>query len=157
MDKKYHIRERTFLNLKTNMRAYVIGVVEDTRNRLACCKEHKSGGHIQLEIADCYEEIALHFDMSSRDERENSLYKIRKLAEVINAFHRALEIEIEAVNERETAVPHPRAMAAVHWSPAAQPAASFGSGRHKQQFTQSYHNKRGDGQRVPGGQTIPVL
>ena len=33
MSKKYHVRERVFLNLKPEMRAYVIAVVEDTRDR----------------------------------------------------------------------------------------------------------------------------
>ena len=31
MSKKYRVQERTFLNLKTEMRAYIIGVIEDTR------------------------------------------------------------------------------------------------------------------------------
>jgi hypothetical protein len=70
MTKKYHVRERAFLNLKTDMRAYVIGVVEDTRDKLACCKEHNSGGEIQLEMADCYDDIALHFEMNTFEERK---------------------------------------------------------------------------------------
>ncbi|HSU25019.1 MAG TPA: hypothetical protein VLI65_03490 [Pyrinomonadaceae bacterium] len=114
MSKKYHVRERVFLNLKPEMRAYVIAVVEDTRERPACCDEHRSGGEIVFEIADCYDDIALHFDMSTADERANSLFKVRKLAEVIDAFKRALEIEAEATNERQTAALHPRAAAAVH-------------------------------------------
>ena len=114
MSKKYHVRERAFLNLKTDMRAYVIGVVENTRDKLACCKEHNNGGEIQLEIADCYDDIALHFDMKTKEERENSLYKIRKLAEVIEAVRQAIEIEVESINERETTAQHTRASAAVH-------------------------------------------
>lgn len=114
MSKKFHVRERAFLNLKTDMRAYVIGVVEDTRETLSCCKEHKVGGQIQLEIADCYDDIALHFEMKTVEDRENSLYKITKLAEVINAVRQAIEIEIEAINARDSVRPHDRAMAAVH-------------------------------------------
>lgn len=113
MDKKYHIRERAFLNLKTDMRAYIIGVVEDTRDKPACCKEHNSGGQIQLEMANCYEEIALHFDMSSREERENSLYKITKLAEVINGVRGAIEIEVQTIDERQSVTPDLWASAAV--------------------------------------------
>jgi len=114
MAKKYHARERAFLNLKTDMRAYVIGVVEDTRDKLACCKEHNSGGEIQLEMADCYDDIALHFEMNTYEERENSLYKIRKLAEIIIAVKNAIEIEVESLNERQAVTPHDRASAAVH-------------------------------------------
>ena len=114
MSKKYHVRERAFLNLKTDMRAYVIGVVEDTRDAFQCCKEHSADGVIQLEIADCYDDIALHFDMKTGEERENSLYKIRKLAEVINAVRQAIEIEVEAISTREMVKTHERASAAVH-------------------------------------------
>ena len=36
MSKKYHIRERCFLNKKIDMRAYVMAVVEDTRDIADC-------------------------------------------------------------------------------------------------------------------------
>ena len=114
MSKKYHVQERAFLNQKMDMRAYVIAVVEDTREKLACCDEHRKGGEIRLEIADCYDEIALHFDLNTKDERDNSLFKIRKLTEVLTAVQRALEIEAEAVAERQTVTQHLRISAAVH-------------------------------------------
>jgi hypothetical protein len=97
MSKKYHIRERTFLNLKPEMRAYVIAVVEDTTELNPCCDEHSKGGEIVFEIASCYDEIYLHFDMSTADERENSLTKATRLAEVVNAFRKAIEDEVTAI------------------------------------------------------------
>ena len=114
MSKKYHVRERTFLNLKPEMRAYVIAVVEDTSEIPLCCDEHFKGGEIVFEMASCYDEIYLHFEMKTAAERENSLYKANKLAEVVNAFRQAIENEVAAMNERSAVQQHARASAAVH-------------------------------------------
>ncbi len=114
MSKKYHIRERAFLNLKPEMRAYVIATVEDTSDLSTCCDEHRKGGEIVFEMASCYDEIYLHFDMATVGDRENSLYKANKLAEIVNAFRQAIENEVTAMNERASVQQHTRAMAAVH-------------------------------------------
>ncbi len=114
MSKKYHLRERTFLNLKPEMRAYVIAVVEDTRDSMPCCDEHTMGGEIVFELASCYDEIYLHFDMSTDAERENSLHKATKLAEVAAAFRDAIEKEIAIIDERRLIQQHTRAASAVH-------------------------------------------
>lgn len=114
MNKKYHVRERVFLNLKPEMRAYVIAVVEDTRDLPSCCEEHRKGGEIVFEMASCYDEINLHFDLSTAADRENSLYKATKLAEVVIAFREAIENEVAAIDERASIQQHMRASAAVH-------------------------------------------
>ena len=114
MSKKYHVRERQFLNILPEWRAYVIAVVEDTRERTACCEDHAKAGEIVFKLADCYDDIALHFYMSTFEERENSLHKARKLAEVTEAFRRAIELEVEAINQRQATAQHARAAAAVH-------------------------------------------
>lgn len=114
MSKKYHVRERAFLNIKPEMRAYVIAVVEDTRDSQPCCDEHRKGGEIVFEIASCYDEIYLHFDMATEADRENSLYKATKLAEIANAFRDAIEKEVNSLNERSAIQQHTRAAAAVH-------------------------------------------
>ncbi len=114
MSKKYHIQERTFLNLKPEMRAYVIALVEDTSEYPVCCDEYQKGGEIVLELASCYDEIYLHFDMETSADRENSLHKARRLAEVVNAFREALEKEVISMNERNSVHQHTRASAAVH-------------------------------------------
>ena len=114
MSKKYHVRERTFLNLKPEMRAYVIAVVEDTSELSVCCDEHRKGGEIVFEMASCYDEIYLHFDMSTDADRENSLYKATKLAEVVNAFRQAIENEVASMEQRSLIQQHTRATAAVH-------------------------------------------
>src|SRR5207244_989425 len=114
MTKKYHVRERTFLNLKPEMRAYVIAIVEDTRHIHTCCRDHQYNGEIVFKMSDCFDDVALDFDLSTKDERENSLFKIRKIVEVFTAFRDALEMEASAAEDRDTINLHERAMAAVH-------------------------------------------
>jgi hypothetical protein len=114
MSKKYHFRERMFLNINPEMRAYVIAVVENTSDFPACCEEYRKGGEIILEIASCYDEINLHFDMATEADRENSLFKATKLAEIANAFREAIEREVKGLNERTIIHQHARAASAVH-------------------------------------------
>ncbi len=114
MSKKYHVRERTFLNVKTEMRAYIIAIVEDTRHIQTCCRDHRYRGELVLKMSDCFDDIALDFDLSTKDERENSLFKIRKIVEVMTAFRDAVEIEAAVIEERDTVNLHERSMAAVH-------------------------------------------
>src|SRR5687768_8521634 len=101
MSRKYHIQERAFLNKKPEMRAYIMAVVEDTREIDQTLEDEWKWGRIELKMADCIEEISLEFDLSDRTERENSLHKIRKLAEIINVFRNALEIEASDLEARE--------------------------------------------------------
>ena len=110
MSKKFHIRERLFLNLKTEMRAYVIGVVEDTREITNQNEDDWKWGQIELKLADCHREVSFEFDLSSAEDRENSLHKIRKITEVVNAVHHAIEVEAESIETRQSFVP--KAMAA---------------------------------------------
>ena len=114
MSKKFHVNERAFLNLPTNLRAYIIAFVEDTDPYPACCEEYREGGHISLRIADCYNEIDLYFDLSTARERENSLYKARKLADILARFRDAIEAEVKAIEVRAATQQHTRAMSAVH-------------------------------------------
>ena len=114
MSKKYHVERREFLNKTTNLRAYIIAIVEDAREKHVCCKNTEEWNEITLRLADCSQEIELYFDLDSVEERENSLYKIRTLAEVINDFKRAIEIEVEVINARQSIPKHSRAASAVH-------------------------------------------
>ena len=114
MSKKYHLRERAFLNVRTDMRAYIIAIVEDTRHIQTCCLDHRYRGELMLKMSDCFDDIALDFDLSTKEERENSLFKIRKIVEVMTAFRDAVEIEAATIDDRETVNLHERAMAAIH-------------------------------------------
>ncbi len=69
MSKKYHVNQRAFLNMQSNLRAYIIAYVEDTGPYPACYDEYREGGQISLRIADCYNEIDLYFDLSSERDR----------------------------------------------------------------------------------------
>jgi len=114
MSKKYHVQERTFLNLKTELRAYIIAVIEDTREIPNQNEDDWKWGQIELKLADCSREVSFDFDLSSSSDRENSLHKIRKIVEVINAFHQAIEIEAESIAERQSFTPSTKALTAVH-------------------------------------------
>jgi hypothetical protein len=114
MSKKYHVREREFLNKKPEMRAYVMAVVEDTRDMADCYEEGWKWGEIELKLADCFDEVSFEFNLSTREERENSLFKIRKIAEAVNAVRDAMEIEARDIEAREAVKPLLRALSAVH-------------------------------------------
>ncbi|MEO8042036.1 MAG: hypothetical protein ABI646_05415 [Acidobacteriota bacterium] len=114
MSKKFHVNERVFLNLPTNLRAYIIAFVEDTSAYPACCDEYRDGGQISLRIADCHEEIDLFFDLSTAGRRENSLHKAKTLADILTRFREAIEAETKAIEERVTVQHHARSVAAVH-------------------------------------------
>ena len=105
MSKKYHVRERSFLNLRTDMRAYIIGVVEDTREIPNSDQDEWRRGTIQLELADCHDDVSYEFGLSTPEDRENSLFKIRKMAEVINAVRSAIETEAASIESRESFKP----------------------------------------------------
>jgi hypothetical protein len=114
MSRKFHVNERAFLNLPSNLRAYIIAYVEDTSPYPASCDEYREGGDISLRIADCFNEIDLYFDLSTARERENSLHKAKTLAEILTRFRDAIEIEVKAIEDRATVRQHARAAIAVH-------------------------------------------
>ena len=105
MSKKYHIQRREFLNRPVDMPAYAIAIVEDTREIAVDDVYSWKWGEIKLMFSDCYRSISFEFDLSSIADRENSLHKIRVIAEVVNSFREALEIEAASVEERLSFVP----------------------------------------------------
>lgn len=114
MTKKYHVERREFLNKFTNLRAYVIAVVEDAREKHLGDGENEEWHEITLKISDCSNEIELYFDLSTTEERENSLYKIQTLSEVITAFKNAIELEAEVLNAKQPVPLKARAASAIH-------------------------------------------
>ena len=115
MSKIFHIQRREFLNLFTTWRAYIIVSVQDSSEKFACCDEHGDDeSRVFFEIASCSEQIELHFSLKTPGDRENSLYKANKLAEVVNAFRDAIEKEIGVINERYSTQQHARAAGSVH-------------------------------------------
>lgn len=114
MSKKYHVERREFLNKFSNMRAYIIAVVEDAREKRVRDDKDEYWSDITLKISDCSDEICLYFDLETVEDRENSLHKVRVLAEVINEFKQALELEAGVMNARAGLPRHERVSTAVH-------------------------------------------
>src|SRR5687768_18252472 len=90
---KYHIRKRIFLNRDLDMRAIAIGIVEDTRDIPDDNEDAWKWGTIELTLGDCYRQVSYDFNLSSKENRVNSLYKIRRIAEIVNAVRDAIELE----------------------------------------------------------------
>ena len=89
---KYHVRRRLFLNRDPELPAFVIGVVEDTRD-LPDENQQWKWGTIELCFGDCYRRVSFDFDLATPEGRAAGLYKIRRLAEVIGAVREAIELE----------------------------------------------------------------
>ena len=80
------------------MPAYIIGVVEDTSEYSG----EDSCGTIELKLSDCYRNISFDFSMVDALDRADSLYKIRRIAEVVNAVKEAIEKEVENIRKRRS-------------------------------------------------------
>lgn len=98
---KYHVRKRIFLNRDLDMRAFAVAIVEDTRK--IPCDENESwkNGWIELVLSDCYRHVSYDFNLNTKTNRAAALYKIRKIAEIVNAVKEAIEIEARSIDERE--------------------------------------------------------
>ena len=106
---KYHIRKRMFLNRFADMPAFVIAIVEDTRETEELDDKHRA--EIELSIADCSDRISLYFNLNTAAQRSNSLLKIRRLAETINEFRTALETEAGSISKAKSSNQKPKTKA----------------------------------------------
>lgn len=117
MSKKYHVQRREFLSPLAEWGAYVIAVVEDARERhvrSAGSEDEWEYQEVNLRISDGTKEIGLYLDLRTLEERENSLEMIRRIAEVIGEFKKAIESEVEVMSARRPVPKHARAASAVH-------------------------------------------
>ncbi len=72
---------REFLSPLADWGAYVIAIVEDTRERHLQSQESDAYGEYQeinLRISDGSNEISFYFDLNTVEERENTLEMMRK-------------------------------------------------------------------------------
>jgi hypothetical protein len=99
--RKFHIKKRYFLNRSFDMTAFIVGIVEDTQNYSDADENSWKWGKIELMLADCNRKICFDFGMSDAEDRANSLYKIRRIAEVVNAVKEAIEIEANSISKRK--------------------------------------------------------
>jgi hypothetical protein len=103
---KYHVRKRKFLNRYTDMPAFIIAIVENTRDMPDA--EDKKRGEIELTLADCSDRISFYFNLNTAHQRANSLRKIKLLSETINDFRKALETEAEAISKCKSSINKPK-------------------------------------------------
>ncbi len=99
---KYHVRKRIFLNRELDMRAIAIGIVEDTREIPFDNEDGWKYGTIELTLGDCYRQVSYDFNLNSKESRANSLYKIHRIAAIVNAVCEAIETEVKSIEERQT-------------------------------------------------------
>jgi hypothetical protein len=97
---RYHVRRRDFLNEDPELCAFVIGIVQDTREVPDGDEEQWNWGTIQLDFGDCYRRVSFDFGMSTPADRAGSLKKINLIAEVVNAVREAIALEVESRNAR---------------------------------------------------------
>ena len=114
MSKKYHVKRREFLNQFTDMRGHIIALVEDTSEIPQEDADAWKWSEVKLKLGDCTRNIELDFCLCCAEERENSLHKIRLIAEIVNAVRDAIEIEAASIDERQQVIPLANAASNIH-------------------------------------------
>ncbi|MDX6402716.1 MAG: hypothetical protein QOH70_171 [Blastocatellia bacterium] len=97
---RYHLRRREFLNEDPELPAFIIAVVEDTRELPEDPEDHWKWGTVVLDLADCSRRVSFDFDLNDSTARANSLRKINLIAEVVNEVRDAIAVEVESRNAR---------------------------------------------------------
>ena len=101
ISERYYVRRREFLNEDPDLPAFIIGIVEDTRQIPDDDPNRRwNEGTISLDLADCNRRVSFYFNMYDAAERANSLRKISIIAEVVNAVREAIALEVESRNAR---------------------------------------------------------
>lgn len=109
---KYHVRKRMFLNRDLDKRAFAIGIVEDTREIPDANEDGWNSGWIELVLADCYRHVSFDFNLLTKEDRADSLHKIRRIAAIVNAVRDAIETEAESIDGRKKVKPKLKAKSA---------------------------------------------
>ncbi len=97
---RYHLRRREFLNEDAELPAFIIGVVEDTRDLPDDPEDGWKWGTVVLDLADCSRRVSFDFDLNDAASRASSHRKINLIAEVVNAVRDAIAVEVESRNAR---------------------------------------------------------
>src|SRR6267154_5774518 len=97
---RYHVRRREFLNEDPELPAFIIGVVEDTRDLPDDPEDSWKWGTVVLNLADCYRRVSFDFDLNDPSARTNSLRKINLISEVVNSVRDAIALEVESRDAR---------------------------------------------------------
>jgi hypothetical protein len=94
-----------FLNQDLEMSAFIIAIVENTEDFTFDEENRRTYGEIELCLSDCNDKVCYYFNLSSAEQRRNSLYKIRRLAKVVNEFHEAIEQEAKLIAAHQRSKP----------------------------------------------------
>ena len=97
---RYHVRRREFLNDDPELPAFIVGVVEDTRDLPDDPEDAWKWGTVVLDLADCSRRVSFDFDLNDSSARANGLRKINLIAEVVNAVRDAIAVEVESRDAR---------------------------------------------------------
>ena len=108
---KYHVKKRIFLNRDLDMRAIAVGIVQDTRGIPNTEEKNWEWATIELTLSDCTRSVSYDFNLNTKRDRANSLYKIRRIAEIVNAVRDAIEAEAESIDERKIVKPKAKSAA----------------------------------------------
>lgn len=102
MGVSYRMSKREFLNLPNFYSgANVIARVEDTSGYPNDSENREwTYGDYKLEIYDCYKRIHVYVNLSSPEERENSVHKLDLLLGTIQEFRDAIAAEVESIESR---------------------------------------------------------
>lgn len=99
---RYRCSIRQFLNRPGHHgKATIIASVEDTSRLNPQELRYPRPPAIYLNISDCSRQVTLAFDVGTRDEQANSMYKINTLLAALVRFRDALVAEIQLYNERQ--------------------------------------------------------
>jgi hypothetical protein len=93
---RYHLRRREFLNENPELPAFIIAIVEDTRE---IPDENEDGwkyGSIYLDLGDCNRRVSFNFNLNDVWGRCDALRKINLMADIINQMREAIELECES-------------------------------------------------------------
>jgi len=93
---RYHLRRREFLNENPEAPAYIIAVVEDTREIHDDNEDGWKWAAIQLDLGDCFRRVSFDFNLNDVWGRADSLRKINLIADIINQMRDAIELECES-------------------------------------------------------------
>jgi hypothetical protein len=97
---RYHVQRREFLNEDLDLPAFIIGIVQDTRDLPDEPADDWKWATVILDFADCSRRVSFDFDLSDSASQASSLRKINLIAEVVNAVRDAIAIEVDSRNKR---------------------------------------------------------
>jgi hypothetical protein len=100
---RYRCSIRQFLNRPGHHgKAAIIASVEDTSRLNPEELRYPRPPAIYLNISDCSRHVTLSFDVNTREEQANAMYKINTLLSTLVRFRDALVAEIQLHNKRQS-------------------------------------------------------